>query len=268
MPMPSTAPRSRHLQVPTRSELVEKAKARLSAPRSLMTLLLMATGGAGFLASYGLLQLGMDRMALRYPLAVGIAYLVFFLLLRLWISLQRDEEWSENAVDLAGDAVEAGLNGIGSPGRVPSGGGGSFGGAGASASFDAPMPVASSSSGIDLPDLDVDLDDNLWILWIVMAVIAAVAAVVFGTVAYVINMAPILLAEVLVDGVLLASLYKRLKGPEPEYWAFGAIKRTWIPALIVAFTFLIAGLAIQDMYPQARSIGEVWTTAPRSSDQR
>lgn len=233
-----------------------------------MTLLLMATGGAGFLASYGLLQLGMDRMALRYPLSVGIAYLVFFLLLRLWISLQREpEEWSENAVDLAGEAVEAGLDGLGSLGRVPSRGGGSFGGAGASASFDAPIPVASSSPGFDLPDVDVDLDDNLF--WVVLAVIAAVAAVVVGTVAYVIYLAPILFAEVLVDGVLLASLYKRLKmGPEPEYWAFGAIKRTWIPALIVAFTFFIAGLAIQDMYPQARSIGGVWTTAPRSSDQR
>ena len=50
-----------------------------------MTLLVVLTGGAGLLASFVLLHLGVDSMAVRYPLAVTIAYAVFLLLLWLWL---------------------------------------------------------------------------------------------------------------------------------------------------------------------------------------
>src|SRR5215212_4145869 len=206
---------TRQLRFPTREQLVEKAKARMAVPRVQMMLLLSAAGGAGFLASYGLLQLGLDLMTLRYPLAVGVAYLVFFLLLRLWLTFH---ESALDGLDLAVDAAEAGLDTVSSFGSST------------------PMPVAKPSA----PSFDLgapDLDEGIFLI-----VLAAVAAVVLGAVVYVIYLAPLLLAEVLVDGVLLVGFYKRLKRPEPEHWSLCAVRRTWIPAIIVAVTFFFAGV--------------------------
>jgi len=231
---------TRQLRVPTRERLIERAKARMAAPRVQMMLLLSAAGGAGFLASYGMLRLGLDQMALRYPLAVGMAYLVFFLLLRLWLALQEDPDF-----DLVVDAADAGMEGM------------SFG----SSSPSSPA-LAAQSSG---PDLDIgapDLDEGIFLI-----VLAAVAAVVLGAAFYVIYLAPLLLAEVLVDGVLLVAFYKRLKGPEPEHWALCAVRRTWIPAIIVAVTFFFAGVIFQSLAPDARSIGGVWKSVSSGPSQ-
>jgi hypothetical protein len=232
---------TRQHRFPTREQLVEKAKARMAVPRVQMMLLLSAAGGAGFLASYGLLQLGLDLMALRYPLAVGVAYLVFFLLLRLWLTFQSEPaEPSLDGLDLAVDVADAGLDAM------------SFGSS-------PPMSVAQPSG----PSLDLgvpDFDEGIFLI-----VIAAVAAVVLGAVFYVIYLAPLLLAEVLVDGVLLVAFYKRLKRPEPEHWALCAVRRTWIPAIIVAVTFFFAGVIFQSLAPEARSIGGVWKSVSSDS---
>jgi hypothetical protein len=232
---------TRQLRLPMRERLVEKAKARMAVPRVQMMLLLAATGGAGFLASYGLLQLGVDRMALRYPLAVGIAYLVFFLVLRLWLAFQRDpDDYSVDGLDVIVDVADAGLDVM-------------------SSGSSAPMPVAQPSG----PSLDIgvpDFDEGIFLV-----VLAAVAAVVLGAVIYVIYLAPLLLAEVLVDGVLLVGFYKRLKRPQPEHWALCAVRRTWIPAIIVAVTFFFAGVIFQSLAPDARSIGGVWKSVSSDS---
>ena len=232
---------TRQLRLPTRERLVEKVKARMAVPRVQMMLLLAAAGGAGFLASYGMLQLGLDRMALRYPLAVGAAYLVFFLLLRLWLGFQDDpDEYPMDGLDLAVDVADAGLDAM-SLGPSPS------------------RPAA-EPGGMSL-DLDVpNLDEGIFLI-----VLAAVAAVVLGAVVYVIYLAPLLLAEVLVDGLLLVGFYKKLKGPEPEHWALCAVRRTWIPALVVAVTFFFAGVVFENLAPEARSIGGVWKAVSSDS---
>ncbi|TCO96867.1 hypothetical protein EV684_1284 [Rubrivivax gelatinosus] len=46
-----------------------------------MALLVALTGGFGLLASFTLLRLGLDSMALRYPLALAFAYLFFLFLI-------------------------------------------------------------------------------------------------------------------------------------------------------------------------------------------
>ena len=78
-----------------------------------MSLILLFTGLAGFLASFSLLQLDVSRMWIRYPIAILIAYGVFLLLLRLWLWMYgRDME-----VDLDPDLAEVVLD-------LPSGGSG------------------------------------------------------------------------------------------------------------------------------------------------
>jgi hypothetical protein len=69
--------------------------------------------------------------------------------------------------------------------------------------------------------------------------------------------APALLAEVAVDGIIMARIYKKLKVKDEQYWLTGAIRRTWIPALLIALFFSVAGFAMQKAVPGAKSVGPV-----------
>ena len=90
--------------------------------------------------------------------------------------------------------------------------------------------------------------------------VLAIVAIVAGLIAslYVVYIAPVLLAEILVDGVLVAGLYKRVKGIEQRHWLRAAVRRTLLPALLVALFFGVAGYALQSAVPEARKIGDVW----------
>lgn len=264
--------------VSTRERLVEKAKQRLlrhGLPRLQMSILLALTGASGFLTSFILLKAGVGSMALRYPVAVMVAYGVFLLLLRVWLALQKDD-W-DNVTDFvdAGDLAEMAVDGVASLGKGAgegfSGGGGNFGGAGSSTSFQAPpAPLASyaqqapaavrsaaaggKSGGGSGFSFDLDLDEPAALLVLLALLILAVA--VLGAAFYVLWTAPVLLAEVLVDGLILTGLYRRLrKTEEPGHWVFAAIRRTWIPTLIVAGLFSLSGHLLQKAVPEARSIG-------------
>lgn len=232
----------------SREDQVRKMRNRLTAPRFQMMILLAITGGAGFLTSWALLRGGMDSMALRYPIAVGTGYLVFFVLLRIWIALQRDP------LEHLGDALDGWGEGVGELPEL-------FSPTGRSGGSGSVSHGSSSNWNLDLPDFDLGDGEALAFL----VVVAIVAVLGLGVVIYALYLAPLLLAEVLVDGVLLVGLYKRLNRPQPTYWAFGAIKRTWVAALIVAVTFFLAGAYFQKAAPEARSIGGVWKAVSSDS---
>ena len=220
-------------RVPSREELVQKAKDRLlrhGLPRFQMSVLLALTGATGFLASFGLLKLGVGSMTLRYPVAVALAYGAFLLLLRLWLKMQRDG-W--------GDAADFGMNVIESADLVPGDTVPTVGGGGGSSGFD---------FGLDL--------EGAGFLVLLAVLIVAVAAL--GAALWVLWIAPGLLAEVLVDGLVMAALYRRLRRPQPTYWLTGAVRRTCIPALIVAVLLAGAGALLHQAVPGARSIGAAW----------
>ncbi|HYO16255.1 MAG TPA: hypothetical protein VE685_23905 [Thermoanaerobaculia bacterium] len=232
---------------------------RRGMPRLLMSLLLAATGSAGFLFSFLLLQLGFDRMWIRYSLAVGLAYLVFLLLLRLWMGGHRGRPRRRSSpfsrvADGAG-AIE-GLEGVGHAaeviGKVP-------------LRTRVHSLEAADSSGFDF-DFDFSFDLEGLAGAIVLAMIAVVGAALFASL-YVVWAAPTLLAEILVDGVLLAGFYRRLHDPGQPNWMIGAVRRTWVPVLVTALLFAVAGGILQAKYPEARSIGAVWeqfsSNAPR-----
>lgn len=225
----------------SRTDLIHKVKERLlrhGLPRLQMCTLLTLTGAAGFFTSYGLLQWGVDSMALRYPVAVGAAWGVFLLLLRLWLLIQ-ERGWGD-LVD-AGDAVDmvdAGADGLGLGMRQ--GGGFSRSGGGGGSGF----------------DFSFDLDESAVLVVVAILILAATA---LGVAFWVVWTAPVLLAEVLVDGLILTGLYHRLKhAEEPEHWLFGVVRRTWIPALVTALLFSVSGWLLQRAAPEARSIGAAW----------
>jgi hypothetical protein len=273
-----------------RKRVVERVRRRLLSggwPRLFVSFLLVLTGAAGFLTSYALLHIGLTKMAVRYPLAVLTAYCVFLLLLRLWLALRRKTTGDlDGDFDLTGIGVNPPSSGLslGDAAKL-GGGGGDFGGAGAGGGWvadsisDASSPVGNSTSfagssvgsstsggGWNLPDLgfDVDADEGCALLLIpIIAVIGLVIAM-----CYVVYAAPVLLAEILVDGLLLAGLYKRLKGVEPRHWLRSAVRRTLLPAMLTTALFISAGYLMQRAIPEARSIGDFWQRAVGSKDDR
>lgn len=133
----------------TRSLTIIRVRRQLEQdayPRLQMGLIVALTGAAGWLLSALLLALGMDQMALRYPAALGGAYLVFLGLLWLWLRTQAQD------YDLLPDVVDMALprGGHCGTGDVPltSGGSGDFAGGGASGHFDAPAALPADEPGV------------------------------------------------------------------------------------------------------------------------
>ena len=254
--------RSRYRQRERRIESLERRLLRNSYPRLHASLILLLTGLTGFLASFVLLQLGMVSMWLRYPIAILVAYCTFLLLLRVWLWLSRPSDWEEVVVDVVDTTLEV----TDSTGSVDSGfgGAGDFGGGGAGGEWvQGNLSVTSTetvstftatpSSGSTGWSFDFDLEDG----WIIVVAIVALIGAAIATF-YVVYIAPALLAEILLDGVLLAGLYKRVKTIEHRHWLRGALRRTVLPAILVAVFFSVAGFAMQAVSPGVRSVGEFW----------
>ncbi|HEX6729607.1 MAG TPA: hypothetical protein VF074_06340, partial [Pyrinomonadaceae bacterium] len=216
-------------------------------------LILSVTGLADFLTSYILLSFGVLRMSLRYPAAILVSYLVFLVLLAFWLWLQRRSFDLE--LEVPTDVLEGSASAHEDGGY---GGGGDFGGAGSGESWQSSVASPSSggsSGGSDSLSgmLDVDLDDG----WLV---VIAIVAIVGGLIAsfYVIYIAPALLAEILVDGALIAGLYKRVKPIEERHWLRAAVRKTIVPALLVTVLFTVGGYSLEKAIPKAHTIGEAW----------
>ena len=78
---------------------------------------------------------------------------------------------------------------------------------------------------------------------------------------FVVYSAPLLFAELLVDGVLAATLYRRLRGIEPRHWLETAVRRTFLPFLLTACFTGAAGWTMAMYAPGANSIGKVFLHA-------
>ncbi|HEX7317420.1 MAG TPA: hypothetical protein VF297_26205 [Pyrinomonadaceae bacterium] len=263
-----------------RVERVRRLLLRRGLPRVQMSLILAATGAAGFIASFVMLHLGVWRMWVRYPLAVLFAYAVFIVLLRVWLLLHGREprgntvDSDPHGTDLATDIA---LDSVGGTGEGPGifGGGGDFGGGGAggswgdgigsgvhqaSTAYDAGGVSSGGGgggggdwlSGLDI--FDADSEGCVFFLLALALIVAGVCASL-----YVVYAAPLLLAEILVEGVLLSGLYRGMRRARRDGdWLGAAVRRTWLPVLLTIIMFTAAGYLLQRAAPRARSIGEAF----------
>lgn len=205
-----------------------------------MTAIVAATGGAGMLASALLHQAGMTRLWLRYGMSVAFAYLAFMFFLWLWIVVKRrtpvaaSRDRRDDFPD--GDAVDVLRWSDGSSGH--------------SGTTDPPSPATGQSHWFDFLGIE---DETIVVVVLLAAIMTAIGASL-----YVVIIAPELLAEVLLDGVLATVIYRRLRAGERRYWADSALSRTWVPVLVVAIFFVIAGAACQWYAPEATTLAEVF----------
>lgn len=217
-----------------RGKLVQRMQDRLQAqswPRVQMALIVAFTGLAGLLVSAVLLKLGVNSMALRYPVATLVAYGAFLDLLWLWMRT-RSDDWADaaNGLDAVGDAMPLGL----SRGTQGPGGGGDVG------------------SAADADELAV----------VVLALVAVAALALVG--GYVVMQAPVLLAEVALDGAVAGSLYHRLHRAERQHWALSAWGYTRWPLLFLLVIMALVGWGLQQAAPGAETLGQAlgWAVAP------
>ncbi|MDP3513570.1 MAG: hypothetical protein Q8S20_12545 [Sulfuritalea sp.] len=236
-------------------------------PRLQMFLLVMLTGAAGLAASFTLLHGGVESMPARYPLSVGCAYLVFLFLLWLWLRTKA-EDYVDGSFDIplpsgSGDGSSVGIE------HAPdfSAGGGNYGGGGASGSFQLDQSLPSPS----LPDVDIPGGDSVGeavgeviggadegaVPLAVALLIAALAVALLFASLYIVYLAPALFAELLVDGALSASLYRRMRGLQTRHWLESAVRRTLVPFAVTAISLGAIGYAFQWYAPQAHTLGEV-----------
>lgn len=245
-----------------RKRLVEKLRTHLlrrGLPRFEMGVILAGTALAGFAASVVFLALGISSMAIRYPLAVLVAYGCFLGLLRLWVEYHRRR--------LVADPDVSGVMPELIPGRVLTSGSnpasdqaGEFGGAGATRDW------SESSGSADLSTLnegaahpagagvilDIDADEG-WVIVLALSVMGAALLAVF----YVVYAAPVLMAEVVLDVLLVSGLYRRLRALKPQHWLSTAVRHTWLPVMVTTALVAAAGILFQRIAPHARSIGQV-----------
>jgi len=238
-------PRRLHL---TRYHAILRLKRRLeqdSFPRIQMSLIVGVTGAAGLLFSFVMLELGVTSMALRYPLALLMAYGVFLLLLWLWLRTK-----AEDYLDIP-DFSGSGSSGSGDCTPAFEGSGGHFGGGGASGSFD--MPTGADSSPLSDAVGAVGDADELAIPLLVIVFAVGLALASF----YVVYVAPMLFAELLVDSALSYALYRRIKATDSPHWVESAVRRTALPFVLTAVFVSATGAAMAAYAPGAHSIGQV-----------
>lgn len=242
-------------------------------PRLQMTLMVALTSLSGFVASWLMMQLGLVHLGWRYGLAVGIAYLAFLGLLRIWLHCEGrriqvegpDGQGIVEGAEMAVEILEDGLPSFRPPSPLPIPPGGTPPAPllppGGAAAAQAPGPPTASTGGGGF-SLDLDADEALVFILVILA-LAALASAAF----YLVIQAPAILADLLFDGVLGAGLYRRLKtirgrtgeacedGPS---WLSTALRKTGLPFLFVALFVTAAGWAMHHYAPEARSIGGVW----------
>jgi hypothetical protein len=227
-----------------RTRLVEQAHRYLEMagrPRRVMLAVLCVTLAAGFLASVAMVHLGVERMHVRYPLAVAIAYLTFLGLLWGWLKRQAASQM------LSDDPEGLLVPGIAAIGVAALG-----------------DELASEDERRRHGSTDVsglgnlgDVGEGLGAL-VILVLIAGVCTLIVS--AYLVVTSPLLLAELLVDGALLGAMSRAVSPDPAPHWSRAVVRRTWLAALITAFVFGLVGFGIERVVPGARTLGEAWAT--------
>ncbi|MGE0102091.1 MAG: hypothetical protein AB7H86_06950 [Blastocatellales bacterium] len=248
-----------------------------------MTLILGAVVLSGVITSKLLLLAGLRSMAIRYPIAVLLAYLVFFVLIRLWLwYVGISPQARESTADSGGfiPDISPGID-IGSRGTGWGGfGGGTSGGGGASDSWGEsasewlsstePPPSASpgsfslggsgSSSGKGSGGslFDLDLGDDGCLPIIVMILLAALILLIFGSAAWLIYQAPAIFAEAAFEAALASGLIRASKGIDSPDWKGSILKATWLPFVLVLVMSIALGWTVNEFCPDAATIREAF----------
>lgn len=193
--------------------------ARDGAPRLQMLVIVLLTGGFGFITSALLLRFGFEHMWQRYALSFIFAYLAFLVFLWFWVKSNADLIAYSNANQ--------------PPSTLGS------------------LKTPSSNWGVIDP-----ATADVFAIPIFVCMCAFLIFLLICSAFFVVYSAPVIFAELSVDVFLTARLYQGLKNVSPHLWLQTAIKRTWWPFLLMGIFFVAIGFFIEQSNPDIHSIGE------------
>lgn len=204
------------------------------APRLHLALIVALTGATGFYVAYLMLKSHMDAPWLRYPLAAGIAYLAFLLMLASWVRRR-----GEDAVTTDHGAFELGA-------------------------FDGVLsepPLAFDESADQQAAISYDNVDGYDAEALAFVVIASTALLgaIWAAVAIVWR-TNFLIAELLLAMTFAFALYRCVRDMDGRYWLAVAMHRTLWRAIGVVLLLAVLGFALRWYAPDARAFGELWST--------
>lgn len=199
-----------------------------SAPRTIVSLLLILTGFFAFLVSYASLHFGLTQMWIRYPVALLAGYAFFLGLLRVWVELERSR-FNPDAAEIRAFVEEERRSAKTLPGEY--------------------NRRSSWLDYLDVPNV-LDWDEGCLPALLAVVVIGLVAILVLAVAAM-----PALLAEVFVDVFIVSVFYRRLRLAAQEHWLGTALRKTWWLALIAAALLSLAGWGLETAAPGCHSIG-------------
>lgn len=250
-----------------RTRFITTLKKRFSL-RLHMTLILLATSMAGVLASKWMLGIGLHNVALRYPITVLLAYLVFFAAIKIWLWLITDAPASSSN-NIGNDIlsnIDIPITSGSGTNPVFIGGGGRFDGGGASADFGGALNDMASGTGDALGSVGdavgdavgaVADDEGGLALVIVLGLLAALLFSVLGVGVFLVWEAPVILAEAAFNAVLAASLVRSTKRLNEPDWVGSIFAATWKPFTVVLAMALASGWAMHHYLPKANRIMDV-----------
>ena len=239
-----------------------------------MSIILFCTIFSGVLFSKLYLHLGMEGLALRYLSVLISAYLVFFVLIKVWlIYLTSIRNPFRDILELTDISLQLG-NSSPSPGEIFLGKGGDFGGGGTGTSIDwelatDTLEAASSSaeSAVDSVDsvgkeavkaagktLSEFTDEGTVLLIPIILLFLAI----FGTGAYLIYEAPVILSEAAFEFLLASGLFKGAKRMENPDWMGSIFRATWKPLVITAMVVAVSAWMISRHCPEATTLKDVY----------
>jgi len=240
-----------------RRRRVERIKVRLGRagwPRLTMTAIMILTWAAWFLSSAGLLRLGIDSMALRYPLAVGIAYLAFLGMLWAWLRVMNSGRARAEALADASPASPG--TGMAAAAMAASGG--------LSTITSSPRDQEESRkregawtgdpSLLEIGDLGSGTDAGGFVL--ILALVALLSVLIVS--GLMVATSPVLFAELLVDGMAMVAVTRSVRRSAVAHWSSGVLRRTWLPTAITAGVFCLVGLGLQLAAPGSATLAQVW----------
>ena len=212
-------PRSRRRAV---SRLVRYLQ-QYQAPRIQLLLVLTCAGAVGIGASYLLLRVGLEQMWLRYPLSAFVGYGSFLVGLRYWAQHQVSRPELLAKLEVTNKRPKGSKRG-----------------------------TWSDTWLFDVCDV-LSVGDDLPVAALVFLAIILVVVLVWLVVA-----GPVLLAEALLDALLMAGLYHRFMTQGSVQTMGGALRSTIMPAVIVIASLALIGFLLHVIDPSARSIGDVF----------
>lgn len=217
------------------------------------------------------MHLGVQSLALRYLVTLGVGYLLYLLVLRGWAQrlVERRTDLEVDVPDLSGGPSSGSGSGGASPtsggsGQLPHTGGGDFAGAGASGDFGGSTHSVAEAGGEGLGKLASgafeaagSADEGAVVVVPVVAVFLIGAAVLFGAGSLVVMYFGFdALLAVAIEVAFSYTAARTAVRVSREGWLSAAVRLTWKPLLGALVCAVVLGLSIDHFLPQANSLPE------------